>query len=194
MTIRTLATISLLVLLAGTAGAAGIVPPAPTPPKATVLKPGVPLKEFGKVLWQEKVVVGPRQDVCLGSLFYGPGTSIEFGIVVGRFKDRLFFRTDRKIVREWVLPSPAQPDSAIAWAKDFASHFGKGDRLFVECHETGDPVLATGERALRMGALFKRWVADSFGANDWQEAEKLGVPPDRLTGPPPERICPIGNG
>ncbi len=64
----------------------------------------------------------------------------------------------------------------------------------MEMHESGVPVFATGGRATRMSALFRRWVGDSFTQADWAEATALGIAPERLMAPPPERICPIGSG
>jgi hypothetical protein len=152
------------------------------------------LKAFGKVVWQGRVVVGEQQNACVGDLFFGPGAAIEFGLVEGRFRDRLYFRTDRKIIREWEIPARGQPDSAVAWASRFLSRFTVEDTLFAELHDTGEPVVATGPTAIRMANLFRRWVQDSFTPADWKEAEELGIPAERLTGPPPERICAIGAG
>jgi hypothetical protein len=152
------------------------------------------LKAFGKVVWQGRVLVGSAQNACVGDQFFGPGAAIEFGIVEGRYRDRLYFRTDRKIIREWEIPARGQPDSAVAWANRFLSRFAVEDTLFAELHDTGEPVVATGPTAVRMANLFRRWVQDSFTPADWKEAAELGIPAERLTGPPPERICAIGAG
>lgn len=138
--------------------------------------------------------MGDYQNVCVGDQFFGPGASVEFGLVQGKYRDRLYFRTERKIVREWEIPAPGQPDSAMAWANRFLARFAADDTLFAELHDTGEPVLATGQRAVRMANLFRRWVQDAFKPADWAEAAELGIPPERLTGPPPERICAIGVG
>jgi hypothetical protein len=167
---------------------------ASRPPRPAVTQSLATLKAFGKVVWQGQVVVGDYQNVCVGDQFFGPGSSVDFGLVQGKYRDRLYFRTERKIIREWEIPAPGQPDSAIAWANRFLSRFAAGDTLFAELHDTGEPVLATGERAVRMANLFRRWVQDAFRPADWAEAAELGIPPERLTGPPPERICAIGVG
>lgn len=152
------------------------------------------LSAFRNVLWHAEIRVGPKQDVLIGDLFYGPGMPIEFGLVGSRFGDRIYFRTERKIIREWEVPAPGQPDEAMKWAREFVERFGASDTLFVEMHDTGEPVFALGNKAQRMSALFRRWVAETFGPADYQEAAALGVPVERLTGPPPERLCPLDRG
>jgi hypothetical protein len=184
--------LSLVLFSPGVAGASGGTESRAQHP--SVSQSSAVLKAFGKVVWQGRVDVGDYQNVCVGDQFFGPGSSVGFGIVMGKYRDRLYFRTDRKIIREWEIPGPGQPDSAVAWADRFLSRFAAHDTLFAELHDTGEPVVATGVRAVQMANLFKRWVQDTFTPADWAEAARLGIPPERLTGPPPERICAIGVG
>jgi hypothetical protein len=153
-----------------------------------------PLDAFGKVLQRHRITLGANQRVCVAETFYGPGAKLEFGLVEGRRHDRLFFRNSRRILREWEFPGPGLPDSALAWGRSFARLFAANDTLFVELHQVGDPTWAAGTRALRMEALFHKWIERAFSQRDWAEADALGISPERFKGPPPELVCPLGRG
>jgi hypothetical protein len=176
-----LLTAATLLLLPSPAAPAG--EPAPTP-----------LDAFGKVLARHEIVLGPHQRVCVAETFFGPGATLEFGLIEGRRRDRLYFRNSRRILQEWIYPAPGLPDSALAWGKSFARLFAENDTLFVELHQVGDPTWAAGPRAVRMEALFRKWIRRAFNQGDWAEADALGISPERFKGPPPELVCPLGGG
>lgn len=168
------------------AGEAGLCIVAPNP--------GPPLEEFGRVLRRWRLVLRSGQAACLGDLFYEEGSTLELGLLTSRFRDRLYLRTPRRILREWVLPSPGQPDSAVAWSEAFMAGFATGDSLFVDLRLKEEPFLARGSRGARTGLLFRHWVAHELTAADCDLATRLGVPPSRLLKPPPEPVCPPGGG
>lgn len=194
---------------AGAAHAAGSSAPAGARPGATAPPPGLamearvcvmptaagpPLEAFGTVLWRRPLKLGPAQAACLGDLYYGPGASVEVGLLASRYRDRVYFRTGRRLLREWTLPAPGQPDSARAWAEAFAARFAAAETLFVDLSGGAAPTVATGARARRMTTLFEHWVARDFAASDQNEATALGLPAQRFKEPPPEAACAPGGG
>ncbi|HEX7879502.1 MAG TPA: hypothetical protein VF720_08835 [Candidatus Eisenbacteria bacterium] len=174
-----------------TAAALLLLLPAPLP--ADDAAP-TPLDHFGKVLARHRIVLGSHQRVCVAETFYGPGATLDFGLIEGRRHDRLYFRNSRRILQEWTYPGVGLPDSAIAWGKSFANLFTANDTLFVELFQVGDPNWASGQRAVRMEALFQKWIRRAFNQGDWAEAEALGIGAERFKGPPPELVCPLGGG
>ena len=152
------------------------------------------LDSFGKVLQRHRVTLGPDQHVVIGDTFHGPGSELEFGLVEGRWRDRLYYRDSRRILQEWEIPGPGLPDSALSWGRSFATLFSTHDTLFVELYQPGDPGWATGGRAMRMESLFQKWIRGDFDRGDWAEAGALGIPAQRFQGPPPELVCPLGSG
>lgn len=155
---------------------------------------GPPLEAFGTVLWRRPLKLGPAQAACLGDLYYGPGASVEVGLLASRYRDRVYFRTGRRLLREWSLPAPGQPDSARAWAEAFAARFAAAETLFVDLSGGAVPTVATGARARRMTTLFEHWIARDFAATDQNEATALGLPAQRFKEPPPEAACAPGGG
>lgn len=138
-------------------------------------------------------MLGAYQALTIGNLFYGPGARVELGVLTGRFRDRVYVRTDRRLLREWKLPAAGLPDSAIAWASQLAARFEQTDTLFVDVNRGGAPRFTTGPRADEMAGLFERWVASGLTSQDRALAARLGIPADRFTAPP-EPACPPGAG
>lgn len=186
------ATPASLLTAAGLFSIAGLLlfsaPPAAAPPAIT------PLNSFGKVLQRHRLTLGPLQHVVIGETFHGPGSELEFGLVEGRWHDRLYYRSSRRILREWEIPGAGLPDSALSYGRSFAALFSQHDTLFVELFQPGDPSWATGTRAVRMETLFQKWARGSFGQVEWAEAGALGIPAERFKGSPPELVCPLGRG
>jgi len=178
---------------AGLVAAAGLLL-FTTPPCAAAPATTTPLGSFGKVLQRHQITLGPAQHVVIGETFHGPGSELEFGLVEGRWHDRLYYRSNRRILREWEIPGPGLPDSALSYGRSFAALFSEHDTLFVELFQPGDPSWATGERAIRVESLFQKWIRGSFERRDRAEAEALGIPEERFKGPPPELVCPLGRG
>lgn len=164
------------------------------PPGAATSPATTKLDAFGKVLERHRITLRTNQHVVIGDTFHGPGSEMEFGLVEGRWHDRLYYRASRRILREWEIPGPGLPDSALSWGKSFAALFRDNDTLFVELYQAGDPGWATGGRAVRMETLFRKWIEQSFERGDWAEARALGIPAERFQGPPPELVCPLGGG
>lgn len=156
--------------------------------------PGLPLESFGTVIWRHRLTLGPAQAACLGDLYYGPGATLEVGLLTSRFRDRIYFRTGRRLLKEWRLPSPGQPDSALAWARGFVDRFARVDSLFVDLGAGAEPAVASGARAPRATTLFQHWIARDFAATDQAEALALGFPAQRFKEPPPETACAPGGG
>ena len=151
-------------------------------------------ESFGKVLDRGGVTLGKDQHVIIGETFYGPGSELEFALVEGRWHDRLYYRTARRILMQWDYPSPGLPDSARSWGRSFVDLFAANDTLFVELYQPGDPRWSSGEKAIRTEALFRTWIRRAFNPGDWAEAERLGIPAERFKGAPPELVCPLGGG
>lgn len=156
--------------------------------------PGLPLESFGTVIWRRQLTLGPAQAACLGDLYYGPGATLEVGLLTSRFRDRIYFRTGRRLLKEWRLPAPGQPDSAQAWASAFVERFARFDSLFVDLGAGAEPAVASGGRAPRVTTLFQHWIARDFAATDQAEAQALGFPAQRFKEPPPETACAPGGG
>lgn len=152
------------------------------------------LDAFGNVVWRKTLSLSAHQSACIGDRFFGPGVSIEFGVIPSRFGDRVYFRTERKILHEWTLPGADQPREAIDWAARFIGRFAERDTLFLELRDIGEPVFAAGVDGLRMSDLFRHWIADAFTIEDWRVAAELGIPQERFLGPAPEQICMLGTG
>lgn len=171
-----------------------------TPDEARVcllpVAPGPPLEAFGTVIWRGTLILGPAQAACLGDLYYGPGARVDVGLLTSRYRDRIYLRTGRRLLREWALPAVGQPDSARGWAAGLLGRFGGPDTLFLDLGGAAGPAptLAAGKRAGRLTTLFTHWVARDFGAGDQQEALALGLPAARFKDPPPETACAPGGG
>lgn len=189
------------------AGAGAAVPPAAsgraaavTPAKIDTTRicplpsgPPVPLESFGAVIWRKTITLGAWQALSIGNLFYGPGARVELGVLTGRFRDRIYVRTNRRLLREWRMPAAGQPDTAVAWAGELVHRFDVVDSLFVDIPWGSAPIMTTGAKAGQMAGLFERWVASGLTAEDRQLASRLGLPASRFTAPP-EPACPPGGG
>lgn len=155
--------------------------------------PPVPLESFGPILWRKSITLGAWQALSIGNLFYGPGSHVEIGLLNGRFRDRLYARTSRRLIREWRMPGPGLPADAITWTDELVRNFETTDSLFVDIPWGLAPVVTTGGKAGLLAGLFERWVASGLTAEDRQLAARLGIPDSRFAAPP-EPACPPGGG
>jgi hypothetical protein len=181
---------------AGREGPARAVTPARVDSTALCLLPAgppVPLEAFGTVLWRKKIELGAFQALTIGNLYYGPGSRVDLGVMTGRYRDRVYVRTDRRLLKEWKMPAAGLPDSAVTWAAEFARRFETTDSLFVDIAWGSQPRVVDGAAAGQLAGLFERWAASGLTAEDRALAARLGIPANRFTAPP-EPACPPGGG